>query len=221
MAMPAYAEVIEFPAFLTRQRPVVPYPEDLPCDGIKARPGDLMGAAGRFLRFARHWFADGIAARVSNMRNGQGMTSIHEVSTAREQRARMVNGQPAVEPHSREPAPSPRSLVDDVALAVNRLRLIEGERGLYNMLEQLLQGSRAVLIQHGVMPPANAEIESLHIQLKRLQASRDTAVAYAKLYQDTLAEIAKADDDASAGVARKALEVVLEGIQQPQPPRAS
>lgn len=117
------------------------------------------------------------------------MTNIQEVQTGR----RIPQGAGA----SPMPAavPNTRSIVDDVAQAVERFRRIEGERGLYLMLETLLGGSRDVLAQHGVVPPARetAELESLRAQLQRALQSRDNNHAYAVHYADALTKIANLD----------------------------
>lgn len=221
MASQAYAEVIEFPAFLTRQRPVVPYREDSPCNEIKARPGDLLGAAGRFLRFAGEWFAAGISARVINMRNGMdSMANVQGIASGVAAARRPDVSQGIGEsPRPANPSPNPRSLVDDVASAVDRLRRIEGERGLYIMLESLLQGSRSVLVQHGVMPPqeGSAELESLRHQLKLAQEARDINHAYAKHYADTLSKIQNLDGSEDLQDAQKIAKGSLEAVISGQP----
>lgn len=226
MAMLAWDDDFEIPQFFTRQAPVIPYREEAPCNAIKARTGDLWGAAVRFLRRAADRVRPGIGASqfiggYAIMRNGKDTMSIQDET----QRGRDRSPAPRIVQNIGQSAPSPlamRSIVDDVASAVERLRRIEGERGLYNMLETLLQGSRSVLVEHGIMPPQqeSAELESLRAQLVRAAQSRDTNHAYARHYADTLSQIVNLNQGEASEHAKRALEKVFDEkgrpVEQPQ-----
>lgn len=228
MTMQVFDDDAYLPSFLMRRDPAPAHMEDAPCNPIKARASDLRGAVGRFLHsMSTKLFRPSLGAFAAgdfNVKNGQDSMTINRNMLLRGQQQMNSRQGDAMGEAATTQAPTsarPRSLVDDIAVAVERLRRIEGERGLYNLLEMLLQDSRKVLAEHGVLPPSteSAELESLHLQLARLKESRDTNHAYAKHFSDALAEIANLDGALTSEapiIAKKALEVHLQGTQQPK-----
>jgi len=219
MTMQTYDDDFVLPSFLTRKPPASDHVEDVPCNAIKARASDLRGAVGRFLHsMSIKLFRPSLRAFAAGdftVRNGQDKMTGNYPNAPRARGAgnpllRDTTQQDSEQDATAGAAQRPRSLVDDVATAVDRLRRIEGERGLCSLLEVLLQNSRMVLAEHGVLQPnsESAELKSLHSQVDRLSESREILSRYAKHFQEALTEIANLPDDRSdeaSGMARRAL----------------
>jgi hypothetical protein len=103
--------------------------------------------------------------------------------------------------------------------AIQRIRVIEGERQVNRILHALAGESDQVMVAHGAQPPAprSAELESLHSQLKRAQAANENGrTAHQALQKSanelaqSMAEIATMGDSISA---QKLREMAMEAVK--------
>jgi hypothetical protein len=103
--------------------------------------------------------------------------------------------------------------------AIQRIRVIEGERQVNRILHALAGESDQVMVLHGAKPPAprSAELESLHSQLKRAQAANENGrTAHQALQKSanelaqSMAEIATMGDSISASDLR---EMAMEAVK--------
>lgn len=195
-----------FPSFMSRPPASDAQPGRPPCNRIASRLGGLWGAGSRLLRWA---MAGPQIIQFSEINMQNGLES--QMAMTRSRMAQPIDGMaqlggPQVGAqigHAATPSDSAQALV----AAIQRIRIIEGERHINRMLYALARESDQVMVANGAQAqtPQTAEVESLHNQLKRAQSANDNGrVAHQALQRaanelaQSMAEIATMGDSVGA-----------------------